>query len=84
MLAGRQAMRTAGYEDALRHFEQAVAMAEWAEPAERAGPLRPCGPGPAQPRPLEDALPDWEEALRRYEDVGDAEDAARMCLEALP
>lgn len=31
-LAGRQAMRTAGFEDALRHFEQALGLIEVAEP----------------------------------------------------
>jgi DNA-binding SARP family transcriptional activator/tetratricopeptide (TPR) repeat protein len=81
-LAGRQAMRTAGYEDALRHFEQAVSMSEAAEPAERpelfagrAAALRSLGR-------LEDGLPDWDAALRHYEAVGDLEAAARMCLES--
>ena len=81
-LAGRQAMRTAGYEDALRHFEQAVAMAQVAEPAEqpelfanRALALRSLGR-------FEAALPGWEEAVRRYETLGDAEAVARMCFEA--
>ena len=81
-LAGRRAMRTAGYEDALRHFEQAVAMAEVAEPAEqpelfanRAWVLRSLGR-------FEAALPGWEEAVQCYETLGDPEAAARMCFEA--
>lgn len=81
-LAGRQAMRTAGYEDALRHFEQAVAMAQVAEPAEqpelfanRALALRSLGR-------FEAALPDWEETVQRYETLGDPEATARMCFEA--
>ena len=57
----------------------------------RTGRSRPSGPDLFAQRGLarrclgrlEDALPDWDEALRRYEDLGNAEDAARMCLEAL-
>jgi tetratricopeptide (TPR) repeat protein len=81
-LAGRQTMRTAGYEDALRHFEQAVAMAEVAEPAEqpellanRALALRSLGR-------FETSLPGWKEAAERYEILGDPEAAARMHFEA--
>ena len=81
-LAGRQAMRTADYEDALRHFEEAVAMADWAEPGERADLFALRGRARRCLGRLEDALPDWDEALRRYEDLGNAEEAARMCLEA--
>ncbi len=80
-LAGRQAMRTAGYEDALRHFEQAVAMADLAEPVERAHLFAQRGLARRSLGRLEDALPDWDMALRHYEDLGHAEDAARMCLE---
>jgi tetratricopeptide (TPR) repeat protein len=80
-LAGRRAMTTAGYEDALRHFEQALALAEVAEPAQRpelfaarALALRSLGR-------CEDALPDWEEALHHYEALGEPEAVARMCFE---
>ena len=80
-LAGRQAMRTAGYEDALRHFEQAVAMIDVAEPAER--PELFCSRAMARRSlgRLEDALPDWDEALRHYEALGDPEATARICRE---
>jgi tetratricopeptide (TPR) repeat protein len=30
---------------------------------------------------MEEALPDWEEALHHYEELGDSEAAARMCFE---
>ena len=75
-------MRTADYEDALRHFEEAVAMADWAEPTERADLFTQRGFARRCVGRLEDALPDWDESLRRYEDLGNAEEAARMCLEA--
>ena len=82
MLAGRQAMSSAGYEDALRHFEQAAAMTEVAVPAERpelfanrAWALRSLGR-------FEAALLDWEEAIQRYEALADPEATARMCFEA--
>jgi tetratricopeptide (TPR) repeat protein len=80
-MAGRQAMRTAGYEDALRHFEQALSLIEVAEPAERpeffadrASALRSLGR-------MEDALPDWDEALAGYETLGDPAAVARMCFQ---
>ncbi len=80
-LAGRQAMRTADYEDALRHFEAAVALAELAEPSERAELFTQRGFARRCVGRLDDALPDWDEALRLHEDLGNAEDAARMCHE---
>jgi DNA-binding SARP family transcriptional activator len=80
-LAGRQAMRTADYEDALRHFEAAVAMVDLAEPSERADLFTQRGLARRCVGRLEDALPDWEEALRLHEELGNAEDAAHMCHE---
>ena len=80
-LAGRQAMRTADYEDALRNYEAAVAMVEVAEPAERAELFTQRGFARRCVGRLDDALPDWYEALRLHEELGNAEDAARMCLE---
>ena len=80
-LAGRQAMRTADYEDALRHFEEAVAMADLAEPPEQADLYTQRGFARRCVGRLEDALPDWDAALRLHEDLGNAEDAARMCHE---
>ena len=80
-LAGRQAMRTTDYEDALRHFEAAVAMAELAELPERAELFTQRGFARRCVGRLDDALPDWDEALRLHEAFGNAEDAARMCHE---
>jgi DNA-binding SARP family transcriptional activator/class 3 adenylate cyclase len=81
-MAGRQAMRTAGYEDALRHFEQALSLIEVAEPAERpeffadrASALRSLGR-------MEDALPDWDQALSGYEALGEPAAVARICFQA--
>lgn len=80
--AGRQAMRTAGYEDALRHFEQAVAILDVAEPAERPELFANRALARRSLGRYEDALPDWEEALDGYERLRDREAAARMCFEA--
>ena len=80
-LAGRQAMRTAGYEDALRHFEQALSLVEVAEPAERAELFCSRALARRSLGRLEDALPDWDEALRDYEALGDPEATARICRE---
>jgi class 3 adenylate cyclase/DNA-binding SARP family transcriptional activator len=79
-LAGRQAMRTAGYEDALRHFEQALSLADTAEPAERPGLFADRALARRSLGRYEEALPDWEEALHHYEELGDSEAAARMCF----
>jgi DNA-binding SARP family transcriptional activator/class 3 adenylate cyclase/tetratricopeptide (TPR) repeat protein len=81
-LAGRRAMSTAGYEDALRHFEQAVAIAHTAEPAKRPGLFAGRALARRSLGRYEEALPDWEGALHGYEELGDSETAARMCLEA--
>ena len=80
-LAGRQAMRTADYEDALRHLEAAMAMADCAEPAELADLYTRRGFARRCVGLLEEALPDWEQALRFHEALGNVEDAARMCHE---
>ena len=81
MLAGRQAMSTAGHEDAFRLFQQAVAMAEVAEPAEQPDLFASRALARRSLGHLEDALPDWDKALWHYEESGDAEGAARTCLE---
>ena len=81
ILAGRQAMSTAGYEDALRLFEQAVAMADVAEPAERPDLFACRALARRSLGLLEEALPDWDTALRHCEALGDVEGAARACLE---
>jgi DNA-binding SARP family transcriptional activator len=81
-LAGRQAMRTASGEDALRHFDQAVAMVDVAEGheeprlfADRARALRTLGR-------MDEALPDWDRARAGYAALDDPEEAARMAYEA--
>lgn len=81
-LAGRQAMRTAGYEDALRHFDQAVAMGDAAQPGDRPELFADRALAQRSLGHLEDALPDWDRALADYERLGDVEAAARMCLQA--
>ena len=81
-LAGRQAMRTAGFEDALRHFEQALALIDVAEPAQRAELFADRALARRSLGHYEDALPDWDEALQRYESLDDSEAAARVCLQA--
>ena len=67
-LAGRRAMRTAGYEDALHHFEQALSLAAVAEPAERPELFADRALARRSLGRYEEALPDWEEALHHHED----------------
>ena len=80
-LAGRQAMRTAGYEDALRHFEQAVSLADLAEPVERPGLYADRARARRSLGDYAGALPDWEEALQGYEALDDLDAATRMRFE---
>jgi DNA-binding SARP family transcriptional activator len=82
VLAGRQAMRTAGYEDALRHFDQAVRMVDVAEPVERPELFTNRALAHRSLGDSEKALLDWQEALDQYEALGNPEETARMCLEA--
>jgi tetratricopeptide (TPR) repeat protein len=56
-------------------------MVELAEPAERADLFTQRGFARRCVGRLDDALPDWDEALRLHEAFGNAEDAARMCHE---
>jgi DNA-binding SARP family transcriptional activator/tetratricopeptide (TPR) repeat protein len=81
-LAGRQALRTSGYEDALRHFEQAVAMMDVAEPVEQPQLFADRALARRSVGSLEDALADWRQALPLYEKLGESESAARVCVEA--
>jgi tetratricopeptide (TPR) repeat protein len=81
-LAGRQAMRTAGYEDALRYFEQALSLIEVADPPERPALFADRALAGRSLGRYEDALPDWEQAFRLYEELGAVEAAARMSSEA--
>src|SRR5207237_9513913 len=73
-LAGRQAMRTADYEDALRHFEEAVAMADSAEPPAQADLYTQRGFARRCVGRLEDALAGWEAGPRPRDDRGNAGD----------
>jgi DNA-binding SARP family transcriptional activator len=81
-LAGRSAMATAGFEDALRHFERALTLKETAEPGQRP---RLFGDLALAQRSLgrhEEALESWEQALDAYEALGDVEGVAQICFDA--
>ena len=82
MLAGRQALAAAGFEDALRHFEHAYSLRDASSPRQLADLLVQLAYSRRSLGGSEDALPTWEEALVAYEALGDAEAVATVCAEA--
>lgn len=81
-LAGRRAMATAGFEEALRYFEQALELQGVAEPADRAQLLAEVALARRSLGRFEEALATWDEARAAHEALGDAEGVANACLEA--
>jgi len=80
-IAGRQALRTSGYEDALRHFEKALSMIDVAEPEQRPSLFANRALARRSLGRLEDALSDWKRAIPLYLDLGQSEEASHACLE---
>ncbi len=82
LLAGRQAMAASAFEDGLRHFERALALATQVEGPERADLLSDLGRARRAVGDLEGALQAWNESLEAYGMLGDAEATGRVSLEA--
>jgi tetratricopeptide (TPR) repeat protein len=74
-LAGDQAMEASGFEVALRHFDNALALLEDGDTGPRADLLWKKGFALRKVGRPEEALSNWQEALDIYEHMGDA---ARM------
>ncbi len=81
MLAGEQAFSTAAFEDALRHYEDALSLQPPDDPKVRADLLYKRGLTLRSLGRWEEALADWRQALDAYEEHDDAEAAARVCYD---
>jgi class 3 adenylate cyclase/tetratricopeptide (TPR) repeat protein len=79
--AGRQALGAAGFEEALRHLEQAAALRQVATARQSADLLVQLAYARRSLGGSEAALTTWEEALVAYEALDDREGVARVCAE---
>jgi class 3 adenylate cyclase/tetratricopeptide (TPR) repeat protein len=78
-LAGDQALAAAAFEDALRHYENALSLQPAEDRRARADLLYKRGLALRSLGRWEEALADWREALADYEELGDAEATGRVC-----
>jgi class 3 adenylate cyclase/tetratricopeptide (TPR) repeat protein len=81
-LAGRWALATAAFEDALIHLEAAAGRMDAATPAERADLLSQLGTARRSNGQWIEAIETWKEAVDAYETLGDVEAAGRICADA--
>jgi tetratricopeptide (TPR) repeat protein len=77
-LAGDQAMAAAAFEDALRHYENALSLQPAEDRRARADLLFKRGLALRSVGRWEEALDDWRKALDIYEELGDAGAVGRM------
>jgi class 3 adenylate cyclase/tetratricopeptide (TPR) repeat protein len=82
VLAGRRALDSAAFEDALRHFERASSLTEAADPAQAIQLLVDLAMARRSLGRFEEALATWQEARDAHDTVGDAEGVAQACFEA--
>ncbi len=78
-LAGEQAFAAAAFEDALRHYEDALSLQPADDRQGRADLLYKRGRALRSLGRWEDALTDWREALTAYEALADVEAVGRVC-----
>jgi class 3 adenylate cyclase/tetratricopeptide (TPR) repeat protein len=80
-LAGDQALAAAAFEDALRHYENALSLHRADDRKGRADLLYRRGLALRSLGRWEEALDDWREAVATYEELGDGEAAGRICTD---
>jgi class 3 adenylate cyclase/tetratricopeptide (TPR) repeat protein len=80
-LAGDRAFAAAGFEDALRLYENAAALQPAEDSRAHAALLDKLGRALRALGRFEEALARWREALNAYEDLGDAETIGQLCLD---
>jgi len=80
-LAGERAFGAAAFEDALRHYENALSLLPADDRRGRADLLFKRGLALRSLGRWEEALADWRQALDIYEELGDAERVGRMCID---
>ena len=81
-LAGRWALETAAFEEALTHLEAAAGRMDAATPTERADLLSRLGDARRTNGQWNEAIETWKEAVDAYETLGDAEAAGRISADA--
>jgi len=81
VLAGERAFGAAAFEDALRHYENALSLHPTDDRPGRADLLHKRGLALRSLGRWEEALSDWREALAAYEELGDVEAVGRVCHE---
>jgi tetratricopeptide (TPR) repeat protein len=82
VLAGKRALESAAFEEALRYYERAAAIDGVGEPAERAELLFDVGMARRCAGQLESATLAWRQSVDAYEMIGDADAVARVCAAA--
>jgi len=78
-LAGEQAFAAAAFEDALRHYDDALSLQPADDARARAELLCKRGDALRSVGRWEGAIADWQQALDAYEGLGDAEAVGRVC-----
>ncbi|MEJ2602557.1 MAG: AAA family ATPase [Gammaproteobacteria bacterium] len=76
MTAGQQALEAAAFEDALAHFDRASGLADEGDDTLQARIAHQRGNALRGVERWDDAVISWQEALHRYEQVGDPEGAS--------
>jgi tetratricopeptide (TPR) repeat protein len=82
VMAGRRALESAAFEDALRHLELAAARVEAAGPSDRAELLFHLGAVRRATGRWDRAIETWHEAIDLAQAAGDARMAGRVCDDA--
>ena len=80
--AARWAMEGAAFEEAVRHYERAVAIGGDVEPGERAELLFELGVARRSTGRNDTAIDAWRQSLDAYEQLGDEEAVGRVCVAA--
>ena len=80
-LAGDRAFGAAAFEDALRHFENALSLHPADDRRSRADLLYKRGLALRSLGRWEEVFSDWREALATYEELDEAERVGRMCMD---
>jgi tetratricopeptide (TPR) repeat protein len=82
ILAGERALEAAAFEDALAHFERALALRDVADEATLARLLEDLGFARRSVGEIDEAVATWSRALDVYERLGEPERLGRLAAEA--
>src|SRR4029077_18595955 len=82
VMAGKRALESAAFEDALRHLHRAESLAEHASQADNADMYFQLGMAERSVGRFADTVVPWRRAIEIYDELGDAEAAGRTCVAA--